>query len=215
MERHAFALAVNFGCYEGFRVQLGKSWKAITTLLDETGGANFSLWSADSLVFGYFETKEELKLSGEQRTAFEKIMKAFEELVSWISAPDEKMRLMYQDFGVVRESKELIRHRVFITRLIPGSKEEYKRRHDVLVRQRGDAVDPGPDSNFSIWNAGDYIFGYNEIDTTMEKAETEESLDETLKWETKMLEIMDWVTDDVDWITDCRHEHIKRLGFHA
>ena len=54
------------------------------------------------------------------------------------------------------------------TRLKPGTQEEYKRRHDALVEQRGNTVNPGPDSNFSIWNAGDYIFGYDEIDITME-----------------------------------------------
>ncbi|MCR4908679.1 MAG: L-rhamnose mutarotase [Lachnospiraceae bacterium] len=215
MLRHAFALAVNYGCFESFRIQLGKSWQEITALLDKTGAGNFSLWSADTLMFGYYETDEKVQLSGETRAAFDTIMNTFEGLVTWISPPDEEMRLMYQDFGVVRKNKELIRHRVFITRLSPGAQEEYKRRHDALCDARGDKVNPGPDSNFSIWNAGDYIFGYDEIDTTMEKAETEESLEKTVEWESRMLEIMDWVTDDVDWITDERHEHIKRLGFHG
>ena len=36
------------------------------------------------------------------------------------------MRLMYHNFGVVRENKELIRHRMFMTKLKPGCEEEYK-----------------------------------------------------------------------------------------
>ena len=121
---------------------------------------------------------------------------------------------MYQDFGIVRENKELIRHRVFATQLKGDFQEEYKRRHDALVEARNGAVTPGPDSNFSIWNAGRYIFGYDEIDVTMEKAETEESRKAAVDWETKMLEIMEWFTDDVDWITNGRHPHVVRLAYH-
>lgn len=69
----------------------------------------------------------------------------------------------------------LIRHRVFITKLAQGAEEEYKARHDALVEARGDQVTLGPDSNFSIWSAGGYIFGYDEIDTSMECDKTEES----------------------------------------
>ena len=75
------------------------------------------------------------------------------------------MRLMYHNFGVVRENKELIRHRMFMTKLKPGCEEEYKARHDGLVAAREGKIDLGPDSNFSIWSAGGYIFGYDEIDT--------------------------------------------------
>ena len=90
---------------------------------------------------------------------------------TWISTPGKDMRLMYHNFGVVRENKELIRHRMFMTKLKDGCEEEYKARHDGLVAQRGETIDPGPDSNFSIWSAGGYIFGYDEIDTTMEVEE--------------------------------------------
>ncbi len=36
------------------------------------------------------------------------------------------MRLMYHNFGVVRENKELIRHRMFMTKIKDGCEEEYK-----------------------------------------------------------------------------------------
>ena len=124
------------------------------------------------------------------------------------------MRLMYHDFGIVRENKELIRHRVFATRLKGDYQEEYKRRHDALVDARGGKVNPGPDSNFSIWNAERYIFGYDEIDVTMEQAETEASRQAAIDWEVKMLEIMEWYTDDVDWISGAHHKHIQCIGHH-
>ena len=50
---------------------------------------------------------------------------------------------MYHNFGVVRENKELIRHRMFMTKLKDGCEEEYKARHDGLVAQRGETIDPG------------------------------------------------------------------------
>jgi L-rhamnose mutarotase len=132
----------------------------------------------------------------------------------WISTPGEEMRLMYHDYGIVRESKELIRHRMFMTKLKPGCEEEYKRRHDGLVAARGDKVTEGPDSNFTIWSAGGYIFGYNEIDTTMETEETEAERESTIQWETRQLEIMDWITNDVDWMTGEHHSASVRLGWH-
>ena len=121
---------------------------------------------------------------------------------------------MYHDFGIVRESKELIRHRMFMTKLHPDCAEEYKRRHDALIEKRGNTVNPGPDSNFSIWSAGGYIFGYNEIDTTMEVEETEEDRKNTIEWETRQLGIMDWITNDVDWMTGEHHPSVKRLAWH-
>ena len=175
---------------------------------------NFSLWGIEDLVFGYYELNGEKKLPTSQSSTYGRIRSELDKIVEWISSPAEEMRLMYQDFGVVRENKELIRHRVFATRLRPGAQEEYKRRHDELVAARGGKVNPGPDSNFSIWNAGEYIFGYDEIDTTMEVEETEESRRDTIAWETKMLNIMAWFTDDVDWITGLEHKHIVRLAHH-
>ena len=40
---------------------------------------------------------------------------------------------------------------------------------------------------------------------------TEEEKAQTIAWETRQLEIMDWYTDDVDWITGETHEKIQNL----
>ena len=216
MQRRAFALQMKKGAFEGFRQTLKNVWGSVTVLLDEIGAHNFSLWQIEDLVFGYYETEGEEApvLTQKQKELYHQVMTALDPHAEWISPPDSVMRLMYEDFGIVRDHKELIRHRVFVTRLKGDFQEEYKARHDALILARDGTVDPGPDSNFSIWNAGRYIFGYDEIDVTMEKAETQESREETIRWETGMLEIMEWLTDDVDWITGLHHSHIQRIGYH-
>ena len=214
MERHAFAMKIKEGQMNAYRKCLGEIWPELTAFLDKNEIKNFSIWNAADLIFGYYENADGKKLSEEELAARDVLVKKVEDTFDWISTLGEDMRLMYHDFGIVRESKELIRHRMFMTKLKPGCEEEYKRRHNVLVERRGDTVDPGPDSNFSIWSAGGYIFGYNEIDTTMEVEETEEDRKNTIEWETRQLGIMDWITNDVDWMTGEHHPAVKRLAWH-
>lgn len=214
MERHGFAMEVKQGRMADFRSGLGKIWQELTSFLDERGMVNFSMWNVEQMIFGYYETEDGFAFTEADKEKAAAWEAKYGDSFTWISTPFEEMRLMYHDFGIVRQSKELIRHRVFITKLVPGAEEEYKARHDALVEARGDKVTEGPDSNFSIWNAGGYIFGYDEIDTTMERDQTEADKEATRTWEVKMLEIMSWFTDDVDWITGECHENIKRICWH-
>lgn len=212
MERHTFAMEIKEGKMDDYRRKLGEIWTELTAYLDKKGIRNFSIWNTDSLVFGYYENQTKSATFDEDaKTLSERISDTF----CWISIPGQDMRLMYHNFGIVRESKELIRHRVFMTRLKPDCEEEYKHRHDALIEKRGSAVDPGPDSNFSIWSAGGYIFGYDEIDTTMEQEMTEDQKAATIAWETRQLEIMDWITDDTDWITGAQHSACRRIAWHG
>ena len=215
MERHAFAMEIKAGQMNEYRRRLGEIWSELTAYLDRNGIRNFSIWNTDSLIFGYYENEDGAVISAEEAAVKEKLTAKMEDTFRWISTPGEDMRLMYLDFGIVRESKELIRHRMFMTKLKPGCEEEYKRRHDGLVEKRGDTITPGPDSNFSIWCAGGYIFGYDEIDTTMEVEETEADRQATIEWETRQLEIMDWITNDVDWMTGEHHSGSRRLAWHG
>lgn len=214
MLRHAFAIEVKEGKTAEFRRNLGKIWPELTGFLDGHQMVNFSMWNVENMVFGYYETEDDFAFTDADKEQVKTWEAQYGDSYTWISTPFEEMRLMYHDFGIVRKSKELIRHRVFITRLVPGTEDEYKARHDALVEARGDKVTEGPDSNFSIWNVGGYIFGYNEIDTTMERDRTEEDRQSDIAWETKMLEIMSWLTDDVDWITGLCHENIRRICWH-
>ncbi len=212
MERHAAAVAINEGKMNEFKKKLGEIWSDLTAWLDKNQVGNFSIWNAENLMFVYGEWKDGAAycVDDEIRDIISKLSDTF----TWISTPGEDMRLMYHNFGIVREKKELIRHRVFMTKLHDGCEEEYKRRHDELIAQRGDTIDPGPDSNFSIWSAGGYIFGYDEIDITMEEEETSEAHANAVVWETRQLEIMDWITNDVDWLTGESHVSSVRLAWH-
>jgi L-rhamnose mutarotase len=214
MKRHPFAFEILMGEADGFRKTLGASWPQVTAFLDRNDIRNFSLWSCGRLGFGYCETGDSFSLSGPERAALGDLTEMFTGKVSWIREPGEGMRLMYHDFGIIRENKELIRHRVFMTRLKPGCEEEYKRRHDGLIEARNGIPDPGPDSNFSIWTAGGYIFGYDEIDTGMETEETPEAHQAAVEWESRQLGIMDWETNDVDWLTGQIHPACIRLAWH-
>lgn len=214
MERHAFAMQVKDGMMNIYRQKLGKVWPELTAFLDRNQIKNFSIWNTERLIFGYYEKENTAELSAEEAAVRDGLTEEMKETFEWISTPGQDMRLMYHNFGIVRENKELIRHRVFMTKLKEGCEEEYKARHDGLVAQRGDTVDPGPDSNFSIWSAGGYIFGYDEIDTTMEVDETQEARKATVEWETRQLGIMDWITNDVDWMTGEWHPACRRLAWH-
>ncbi len=215
MVRNSFAWKLRPHQLYSFGQVLHENWYSITEKLDKLNVSNFSMWNAEDLIFGYFETIEPIeKWSDEDKEFFVNLDQKFQGCYDWISKPWESMRLMYQDFGIVREDKELIRHRVFMTKLVPDSEEEYKRRHDALVDARK-GINPGPDSNFSIWSAGGYIFGYDEIDTTMERERTDADRQADIAWETKMLEIMSWITDDVDWITHEHHPHIRKICYHG
>ena len=214
MKRHAFAMKIKEGMGGEYRARLGKIWNDLTEVLDMAGICNFSVWNVENILFGYCEKDSDYEIEAEEKEKLDTYDRFLGETYDWISTPWQSMRLMYHDFGIVRSNKEMIRHRVFITKLVPGSEEEYKRRHDALVDAREGKVDPGPDSNFSIWNAGGYIFGYNEIDTSMEHPMTEEEKESTIAWEKNMLGIMSWLTDDVDWITGEHHQHIVRVCYH-
>lgn len=214
MKRHTFAMKIKPGKIGDFRRGLGEIWNKLTNFLDERSICNFSIWSVDNIVFGYYETKDEFEFTELDRDIVARWEEKYNCYYTWLSIPFETMKMMYQDFGIVRDSKELIRQHVFVAKIKPGMKEEYKLRHDALLFSRGDKITQGPDSNFSIWYAGGYVFGYDEIDTTMEHEKTQEELNNTIRWETGMLEVMDWLTNDVDWITGAYHPSIHRLCWH-
>ena len=72
------------------------------------------------MIFGYYENEDGAVISEEQKAVKESLTARIADTFRWISTPGQDMRLMYHNFGIVRESKELIRHRMFMTRLKPG-----------------------------------------------------------------------------------------------
>ena len=144
MERHSFAMELKEGKKNDYRRKLDEIWPELTAFLDQEKVHNFSIWNCDSLIFGYYETDENHEFSEEKKAQIQALTARIEDTFTWISTPGENMRLMYHNFGVVRENKELIRHRMFMTKLKPGCEEEYKARHDGLVAAREGKIDPWP-----------------------------------------------------------------------
>ncbi|HBQ63698.1 MAG TPA: hypothetical protein DD727_01970 [Clostridiales bacterium] len=222
MTRKTFAVRIKPGRKDEFKKRFGDVPASLIQALDRLGARNFSVWSVENLAFGYLEMPDATagetaggtagETAGMENDFFDRLQEFLRDCCDFIGLPGTmSMRLMYEDIGMIREDKSKIRHRVFVTRLKPGTAEEYKRRHDELVASRDGKVNPGPESNFTIWNATDYIFGYCELDRAMEHEPTEEEKKATVAWETRGLEIMDWVTDDVDWLTGLKHEKIQKL----
>ena len=206
MKRLSFLIRLLPGRRQAVDERLAVSAAQIRGEAAKLGLDNFSLWGVEDLLCGYGEWTEAGDMPGLPAT----LEAAVGSDGALLCAPGT-MRLMYHDIGIVRQDKSLIRHRVFVTKLKPGCEEEYKRRHDGLIEARGDAVSEGPDSNFTIWFGAGYIFGYCEKVKAFDREMTEEERQSTVAWETRQLEIMDWLTDDVDWITGETHEKIRRL----
>lgn len=199
MERMAFIIK----SADGAAILRGRAGEVLGTAARE-GVENFSVWAVEDLLLCYGEG------SADGARAVCGFIAGMLPGAEVLCAPGS-MRLMYHDIGIVRSDKSLIRHRVFCTRLKPGCEAEYKRRHDALVAARGDAVSEGPDSNFTIWYGAGYIFGYDEKVKAFDHALTEAEKAADIAWETRQLEIMEWLTDDVDWITGERHPAIARV----
>ena len=184
-------------------------WNDVKKVLDEKGVANFSIWNIQDFLLCYGEYPDNgITVEAQTKAAWEKVLSPYMEMF----ASPGTLPLMYHDIGIVREDKSLIRHRVFATKLKDGCAAEYKARHDALIEARGDTVKEGPESNFTIWNANGYIFGYCELVKSFDHDMTEEEKASTIAWETRQLEIMDWLTDDVDWITGEKHDAIALVA---
>ena len=212
MERHTFALKIHKGQLANYRRTLGENWTEIKSILDDYNINNFSLWAIDLFIFGYCETKEPLEVTKELNERLTALDKAFGDTYEWISKPFGPMRLMYHSYGGVQTCKELVYKKIFIAHLHEGMAEEYKKRHDAILPAPEDEYKHHTANNFTIWNAGDYIFGYLEIDATLERERTEDWKAQSTEWETHMLEIMDWVTNDVDWLTGEYHSNYRCIA---
>ena len=202
MKRIPFVIKFKPGQKKAGTEALSNTWGEIKSVLDAQGADNVSVWGIEEFLFCYGEYPEGFSVPVAYKEAWEQTLSPYMEM---FAAPGT-LPLMYHDIGIVRQDKSLIRHRVFATRLKEGCAEEYKRRHDILIEARGDMIKEGPESNFTIWNANDYIFGYCEMVKAFDHEMTEEEKAATISWETRQLEIMDWLTDDVDWITGEKHD---------
>ena len=212
MERKTFLLKLNR--YHSSD-ELAEALPLMKKLVEENQGTDFSLWQAQDLIFGYFETDctDLPNPAGSALRSF--IESGLPEVVTVISMCN--MRLMYSSVNrPLADKTKVAAHRVFMARIKPGCSEEYLKRHhglELIAQGQADtgAVDPAslPSSNMTIWNGGDYICGYNEMEELPAADDPNSGGNEA--WELNMLKIMDWLTDDADRFSGLRHEPVKRL----
>ena len=186
--------------------KLGALLPDCVSRLKAAGARNFSLWRAENLIFGYFETADlaSLRAAGAVVREFAAQLDDAAELL----ASPGNMRRMYTALGQPRPDKSKLGHRVFMTRLKPGMAEEYRERHAAIET---DDAPEGPINNFTIWNCGDYICGYAELDEGFVIDRSAEGMEKDRPWETAMLEVMDWLTDDVNSLFGFTHEPVSCL----
>lgn len=209
MKRESCMLKVNPGLLPEIEREIGYREAGLQAALVRLGAKNASAWTVAGYIYIYAEFEDD------NEKGLKDFMFGVEydllTVCSYVAKPGA-MRLMYHDLGIVRQDKKQIRRRVFATHLKPGCAEEYYSRHKKLIDARGDEIKDGAESNFTIWCAKDeFIFGYCELVKAFDHEMTEEEKASTIEWETRQLGIMDWFTDDVDWITGEKHEKIKNL----
>ena len=56
-------------------------------------------------------------------------------------------------------------------KIVPGMKEEYKKRHDEIWPELVELLRAAGIKNYTIWNVGDQLFGYYECANGIEFAE--------------------------------------------
>lgn len=212
MERRTFLLKLAEGMN---KEKLETALQAMKEIVRKNGGDDFSVWQAEDLVFGYFETDSTAlpDPAGTELRAY--IEETLADAVQIISVCN--MRLMYSSINrPLTDKSKVAAHRVFMARIKPGCAEEYLRRHhglEIIAEQdiAAGRVNPDemPSNNMTIWNGGDYICGYNEMEQIPAADDPNSGGNE--EWELNMLKIMDWITDDADAFSGIHHEPVKRL----
>lgn len=100
---------------------------------------------------------------------------------------------------------------VWKARLLPGAKDEYVRRHDEIWPEMTDLLNSAGIHNYSIWIAGDEIFGYYEAERGVGFASKIQAESPVVKrWNEYMKDVM--VTDfDPETGT---HFQLRQVFFH-
>lgn len=208
--RQTWLAKINPGKEAAFEAHFRTMPLPLIQAFEQGGIKNASVWRVGDLAFGYWEVSEgKPSLAQMGGKAMEAWSAALGQLANTLAHPGQ-MRLMYQNLGLVCRDKSAIQHRVFATRLKPGCAEEYRRRHAAL-EDKALPNQLGRESNFTIWSKDRYIFGYCEMIKDLNYPPTPAQQAASIAWEKKQLEIMEWLTDDVDAITGQIHEKAKKV----
>ena len=83
-------------------------------------------------------------------------------------------------------------------KIVPGSQEEYKRRHDNIWPEMKEALEKAGIRNYSIWMQGEELFGYYECEQGIEYAGMVQAQSEIVKkWDEYMKDILIMEKDPV------------------
>ena len=83
-------------------------------------------------------------------------------------------------------------------RLLPGMREEYVRRHDAIWPEMVAVLKEAGIVNYTIWNAGDELFGYYECSGGVEKAAAVQAGSPVVdRWNEYMKDVMEMDADPV------------------
>ena len=128
-----------------------------------------------------------------------------------------------------KERIKMERH-TFALEVISGKRAEFRKALGEVWSELTVFLDAKGMKNFGIWNVENIVFGYYETEVEFTFNEQDKMLVSEWEkrysnaycwisipfqnWEKKMLEIMSWLTNDVDWITGECHSGIHRLAYH-
>ncbi|OQB23611.1 MAG: L-rhamnose mutarotase [Firmicutes bacterium ADurb.Bin182] len=80
-------------------------------------------------------------------------------------------------------------------RVLPGKLEEYIRRHDEIWPEMTEVLKQAGIRNYSIWNAGDDLFGYYECDSIEHASSVQAESPVVDRWNEYMKEVMEMEMD--------------------
>ncbi len=75
-------------------------------------------------------------------------------------------------------------------KIVPGTIDEYKRRHDALWDEMKDMFREAGIRNYTIWNVGDELFGYYECDSIEHASKVQAESPIVEKWDEYMKDIL-------------------------
>jgi L-rhamnose mutarotase len=96
-------------------------------------------------------------------------------------------------------------------RIVPGSLDEYKRRHDAIWNEMKQVLADAGIVNYTIWNVGDELFGYYECEMGIEyAARVQRESPVVEKWNEYMKDIL---IMELDPITGAQPKLTKVFSF--
>lgn len=79
--------------------------------------------------------------------------------------------------------------------LKPGSREEYRRRHDDVWPEMSQVLEDAGIRNYTIWNTGDDLFGYYEVEDKAASDAVLAASPVVARWNLFMSDVMDLEID--------------------